>query len=80
MTKPRTDMPTSPPADSSPEFQPTMLGHTIYFGDEGDVILGKGMITDETQTEIYFEAIIEGEACNSWMSKAEYWERLGVAD
>lgn len=61
-------------------FQPTMLGHIVYWGDEGDNIIGKGMITDETQDEIYIEAIIEGEPLNAWMSKAEYFESLGVAD
>lgn len=63
-----------------PEFQPTMLGHVIYWGDEQGNILGSGIITDENETEIYIESTLEGEKADGWMSKAEYFESLGVAD
>jgi hypothetical protein len=52
-------------------FQPTLLGTVITFGDEG-----KGMITDETETEVFIESAF----FTGWMSKAELWEALGVED
>jgi ribosomal protein L31 len=54
------------------DFQPTMLGTLVYFDQEA----GKGMITDETVDEIY----IEHPFFTGWMSKAEYFESLGVED
>jgi len=50
-------------------FQPTMLGWTVIFQDEG-----VGMITDENESEIF----IESDFFTGWMSKAEYWEALGI--
>lgn len=38
------------------------------------------MITDESLSEVFIEAILHGEPCADWMSKAEYWGRLGVPD
>lgn len=53
------------------QFQPTMLGTNVIFQHEG-----RGMITDETETEIYIEAAF----FTGWMSKSDYWEMLGVED
>lgn len=53
------------------EFQPKLLGTQIVFQDEGD-----GMITDENESEIY----IESSFFTGWMSKAEFWELIGVED
>lgn len=48
------------------EFQPTMLGTPISFeSDESE-----GMITDETETDIY----VEHPFFTGWMSKARYFE------
>lgn len=58
-------------AINQPDFQPTMLGTTIIFQDEGE-----GMITDENESEIF----IESDFFTGWMSKADYWELLGVED
>ena len=52
-------------------FQPTLLGSPIIFQDEGS-----GMITDETESEIF----IEGDFFTGWMSKATFFEALGVED
>jgi len=51
------------------EFQPTLLGTTVVFQDAG-----QGMITDEDETDIF----IESDVFTGWMSKAEFWEALGV--
>lgn len=48
-----------------------MLGTPVVFQDEG-----RGMITDENESEIY----IESNFFTGWMSKAEFWELLGVED
>jgi hypothetical protein len=56
-------------ADQSQNFQPTLLGTTVIFQDEGT-----GMITDETESDIY----IESSFFTGWMSKPEFWEALGV--
>jgi hypothetical protein len=53
-------------------FQPTLLGTRVLFEDEAH----SGMITDETESEIY----IESDFFTGWMSKAEFWEALGVED
>jgi hypothetical protein len=53
-------------------FQPTLLGTPVLFQDEAQ----PGMITDETESEIY----IESDFFTGWMSKAEFWEALGVED
>lgn len=63
--------------DPSLNFQPTLLGTTVTFandggGEEGDA----GMISDETATEIY----IESGFFTGWMSKADFWEALGIED
>ena len=50
------------------DFQPTLLGTPVFF--EGGV---EGMITDETQTEIF----IESKFFTGWMLKTEFWEALG---
>ena len=52
-------------------FQPTLLGTSVIFQDEGS-----GMITDETESEIY----IESGFFTGWMSKPEFWEALGIED
>lgn len=41
------------PAPGSLPFQPTMLGQPVLWSDEQGNIVGKGMITDENETEIY---------------------------
>ena len=51
------------------EFQPTLQGTTVVFQDAG-----QGMITDEDETDIF----IESDVFTGWMSKAEFWEALGV--
>ena len=53
------------------DFLPTLLGTVIRFQDAGE-----GMITDETETEIF----IQSDFFTGWMSKAEFWELLGVDD
>lgn len=59
------------PLHGSESFQPTLLGMQIAFQDEGI-----GMITDENETEIF----IESGFFTGWMSKAEFYEALGVED
>lgn len=48
-----------------------MLGTVVVFQDEGS-----GMITDETECEIY----IESDFFTGWMSKADYFDLLGFED
>lgn len=48
-----------------------MLGHIVHFQDEGS-----GMITDETVDEIY----IESKFFTGWMTKATYFESLGIEE
>jgi hypothetical protein len=55
----------------STDFQPTMLGMTVHFQDEGS-----GMITNETPTAIF----IESDFFTGWMLKTEYYELLGVEE
>jgi len=60
--------------DKRPEildFQPTMLGTSVFFQDAGE-----GMITDETPTEIF----IESDFFTGWMLKTEFWEALGAEE
>jgi hypothetical protein len=57
--------------NSTQNFQPTLLGTIVHIKDEGS-----GMITDETDSEIY----IESRFFTGWMAKAEFWESLGVED
>ena len=64
------------PIESTDSFQPTLLGTPIAFQAEGSGIEGTGMITDENETEIY----IESDFFTGWMSKAAFWEALGVED
>ena len=53
------------------EFQPSLLGTEIAFQNEG-----KGMITNETATDIY----IESKFFTGWMSKPEFWASLGTEE
>jgi hypothetical protein len=53
------------------DFQPTMLGSIVRF-EEGL----PGMITDESRTDIF----IESDVFTGWMSKAEFWEALGIEE
>lgn len=48
-----------------------MLGQIVHFEDEGS-----GMITDETLTDIF----VESDFYTGWMSKAEFFEALGVPE
>jgi len=52
-------------------FQPTLLGTRVAFQDES-----AGMITDENESEIYIESAF----FSGWMTKAEFYEALGVED
>jgi len=49
----------------SDAFQPTMLGFVVPFEDETE-----GMITDETEDQLYIEA----EYFTGWISKEEFRE------
>lgn len=49
-------------------FHPTLLGAQLEF-EEGEI----GMITDETQCEVY----IESDFFTGWTSKALFWELSG---
>jgi hypothetical protein len=55
----------------TPFFQPTLLGTWVAFQDEG-----LGMITDENECEVF----IESRFFTGWMSKAEFYESIGVED
>ncbi len=59
------------PRQAADQFQPTLLGTPVVFQGEG-----WGMITDETETEIY----IESGFFTGWMLKSEFWELLGVEE
>lgn len=61
---------------SAEPFQPTLLGTCVSFEGED----GEGMITDETETQIYVESAF----FTGWMSKElfyrmteESWEKQG---
>lgn len=53
------------------DFQPTMLGTNIRFLEGG-----VGMITDENESEIF----IESDYFTGWITKAEFWEALGIEE
>lgn len=55
---------------SALSFQPTLLGTELVF-EEGD---SKGMITDETECEIFVESAL----FTGWISKALFWELSGA--